>query len=59
MDPEGLDVGLGEVFVEFPVAVNNRDINVAQFSEKYSYLRWKMVSMMANRLIRIQIAFST
>ena len=28
MDPEGLDVGLGEVFVEFPVAVNNRDINV-------------------------------
>ena len=28
MDPEGLDVGLGEVFVEFPVAVNNRDINI-------------------------------
>ena len=22
VDPEGLDVGLGEVFVEFPVAVN-------------------------------------
>ena len=35
VDPEGLDVGLGEIFVEFPVVVNNQCKTMLhnQFSE--------------------------